>query len=157
MVFMERFLYFLLLNFCMKRGLLLGILVLLSVLLIACGKTQVVKPGDTPVQPPEQPVNETATPAETGPVENPIVKCADTDENEPTTVGRVKATYKDDTTKDFYDACIGGSDVLVEYFCDGNTVDTQNYICEEACITVNVKDPSCVGCKVSACLDVPSE
>ena len=145
------------------------VLLILSIFLIACSKTEVVKiDSSEPVQSESanQTANNTNAPAsgETAPLapstggaaieqESGKIakKCDDLDLNDPNTVGKVKVTYIDGSSKDYYDTC--NDIVLTEYICEGKDVKSKNVICKKECFNINVQDTSCVGCKVGFCVD----
>ncbi|MEK6886372.1 MAG: hypothetical protein AABW88_00925 [Nanoarchaeota archaeon] len=142
------------------------VLLILSVFLIACSKTEVVKIEGTPSEEPSTPAttttptaNTTTTPiapstgGATIPTESgkTAKKCDDTDLNDPDIIGRVRITYTDGSMKDYYDTCT--DIILTEYICEGKDVKSKNIICEKECFNINVQDTSCPGCKVGFCMD----
>ncbi len=142
------------------------VLLILSVVLIACSKTEIVKIDTSE---PAKELNKSAEttaekPAETSPLApstggaavtteagKTVKKCDDTDLNDPDIIGRVRLTFTDGTMQDFYDTC--NDIILTEYICEGKEVKSKNVICQSECFNINVQDTSCAGCKVGFCVD----
>ena len=143
------------------------ILLILSVFLVACSKTEVVKIDTSGAETPAATTQAATTSAATTPSTTiapstggapvateegkTVKKCDDTDLNDPETIGRVRATFTDGTTQDFYDICT--DIILTEYLCVGKEVKSNNAICEHECFNIAVQDTSCPGCKVGFCVD----
>ncbi|MBS3115811.1 hypothetical protein J4482_04260 [Candidatus Woesearchaeota archaeon] len=145
------------------------VLLILSVFLVACSKTEVVKIDTGSAEEPSTPKTTTEPNATTPSATEPIApstggaavaaeagktakKCDDLDLNDPETVGKVIVTYTDGTTKDYYDTCT--DIILTEYICEGKDVKSKNVICEKECFNVNVQNQaSCPGCRVGFCVD----
>ncbi len=121
----------------MKRST-IAVLLVLSLLFVACAKTEVVKIDNS------QPENTTATaeqPVQAAPGEVVPVKCAretagnsNASRKVTDSSGKVTVTYSDGTTKDFIDNCPGNSNIQVKYDCSGNDVVSQNTICSQLCV-----------------------
>jgi hypothetical protein len=161
---MERFLYAYFQPNTMKRGLTIFMLALI-VLLVACSQTTVVKSTTTTSSTQSPTTTTPTTPAATNTtqpstggasvaVNNTVTKCEDTDGNDAATIGRVRLTFADGTTQDFYDECPGEANFQSEYFCDGLNVKSKNNVCKDQCILAKVKDPACPNCKVGACMTI---
>lgn len=152
----------------MNKGMIF-VLVVLALFLFACSKTEVVKIDTSSAETPAAATPAATTPASTAATPSATIapstggaavateagktvkKCDDTDLNDPETIGRVRITFTDGTTQDFYDACT--DIILTEYICEGKEVKTKNAICNHECFNINVQDTSCAGCKVGFCVD----
>lgn len=136
------------------------LLITMMLFLAACSTTQVVKPGETqpPAVQPTQPVNTTVPTNKTtsAPKPQPVitaadrakikqcvfgeqqnktpVKCDDTDGQDTTTSGRVRVDYSDGTFCDFVDECPGNSNIVTEYYCQGNNAKSKLAICKNICV-----------------------
>ena len=128
-------------------------LLILTLFLVACAKTEVIQPP-TETPPTNQTSNQTQLPVQPPPAAGEVVatKCDDSDLDDPTSIGRVRITYSDKSTKDYYDIC--NDIILTEYICSGNNIKTKNVICKKQCLNTKVQDPSCPGCKVGSCFDL---
>lgn len=132
----------------MTRIPIVALLLILTLFLAACAKTEVVQqPTETPA------TNETEEEPAPAPAPGEVVatKCDDTDLDDPNSIGRVRVSYSDGSNKDYYDIC--NDIILTEYICSGNNVKTKNVICKKQCLNTNVQDKSCVGCKVGSCFE----
>ena len=146
---LERFLYTYFVIRSMTRTSTVVLLLVLTLFLVACAKTEVIQqPSETPSTNETQAEEPTPAPA---PGEVVATKCDDTDLNDPNSIGRVRVSYSDGSNKDFYDIC--NDIILTEYVCNGNNVKTMNVICKKQCLNTNVQDKSCVGCKVGSCFE----
>ncbi len=132
---------------------------LLSFLLVACSQTKVIVLNQTTqVQAPSQESNAStqaatnstnaAQPAGTGAAVDlggkVPVKCEATDPaRDPSVTGAVTITYSDGSSDVFYDDCPGSSNIETKYYCNGNTVQSENNICPASCVLVPVNaDPT---------------
>lgn len=121
----------------------------LSIVLIACSKTEVVKIGEQPSannnassaapsttasQPTPSAPTQKVPVADTNTTGKIAVKCDDTDGEDTTISGRVTVTYNDGSKKDYIDECPGDGNVQTEYICSGNDVKTKNTICKQICV-----------------------
>lgn len=126
------------------------LLIVLSLLLVACSKTTVVK-LDQPAQPAETKITqETSKTEKTEKTETSVqqpeqsieptsgltpVKCEDNDGEDIYSSGKVIVTYSDKSTKTFIDQCpVQNENFQVEYVCAGNNVKIINSICDELCV-----------------------
>ena len=121
----------------MKKGMIFALIVL-SVFLIACSKTEVIKIGQNntaPAKTQQLSANQTKIPAATTNTTGKVaVGCDDTDDDDFTTSGRVTITYNDGSKKDYIDECPGNSNIVTEYICKGNDVSTKLNICKQLCV-----------------------
>jgi hypothetical protein len=162
---MERFLNNSHFVYIMKR---LIFLLALTILLVACAETKVVKLGNEQPSQATKQTTTTNTTTSAPPVSGAAVdtkgkvptKCDDPDLDDPEMIGKVTVTYSDGSTENFYDYCPAPPEnpkavndlVVVEYICVGKEAKTKNHVCAKFkyCTMMNVKaDP---GKKVGACL-----
>ena len=127
---------------------LMAILLVFSLLLMACSKTEVVKLDAANGAPANSVQTNTSSassvssepaakePAATTSTEGKTaVKCTDTDGDDVFTSGRVTVTYNDGSKKDFIDECPVNNEVFqTEYSCAGNDVKHKTNICDMFCV-----------------------
>lgn len=115
------------------KGSLVLVLIALTLLLVACSKTEVVKLGE---EAPVETVDDTPIePADISEITGRAVECTDSDGEDIYTSGRVTVKYDDGTKSDFIDECpVKNENFLTEYLCDGNNVKPKNTICDKLCI-----------------------
>lgn len=106
------------------------LLIILSVFLLGCTKTQIVSEPITSGEVETEVVKETPAPVT---VDKIATSCGDSDGGiDETTRGGITGEWSDGTSFDNMDDCIG-SVYLVEYYCEGGQPRTKNFRCDTEC------------------------